>query len=53
VNGYEFNFIDIETKEFYWSYYNNSLDYNRAKEDFLFKSGFIDRYKNIKFYLEE
>ena len=53
VEGYEFNFIDLETKEFYWSYYNDSLDYNSAKEDFLFKSGFIDMYKNIKSYLEE
>ena len=48
VNGYEFNFIDIETKEFYWSYYSDELDYNMAKESFLNKiSG------EVKFYLEE
>ena len=48
VNGYEFNFIDIETKEFYWSYYSDELDYNMAKESFLNKiSG------KVKFYLEE
>lgn len=48
VSGYEFNFIDIETKEFYWSYYSDELDYNMAKESFLNKiSG------KVKFYLEE
>lgn len=48
VSGYEFNFIDIETKEFYWSYYSDELDYNIAKESFLNKiSG------KVKFYLEE
>lgn len=48
VNGYEFNFIDIETKEFYWSYYSDELDYNIAKENFLNKiTG------KVKFYLEE
>lgn len=48
VNRYEFNFIDIETKEFYWSYYSDELDYNIAKESFLNKiSG------KVKFYLEE
>lgn len=48
VSGYEFNFIDIETKEFYWSYYSDELDYNIAKESFLNKiSG------KVKFYLDE
>ena len=48
VSGYEFNFIDIETKEFYWSYYSDELDYNMAKESFLNKiSG------KVKFYLDE
>lgn len=53
VEGYEFNFIDLETKEFYWSYYSDSLNYGIAKEDFLFRSGFLDIHKNVKFYLEE
>lgn len=48
VNGYEFNFIDIETKEFYWSYYSDELDYNIAKENFLNKIT-----SKVKFYLEE
>ena len=48
VNGYEFNFIDIETKEFYWSYYSDELDYNIAKENFLNKVT-----SKVKFYLEE
>ena len=48
INGYEFNFIDIETKEFYWSYYSDELDYNIAKENFLNKIT-----SKFKFYLEE
>ena len=46
---YEFNFIDLETKEFYWSFYSDSLNYNVAKKAF---EG-VFKYKGVKYYLEE
>jgi hypothetical protein len=48
-NVYEFNFIDLETKEFYWSFYSDSLNYNVAKKAF---EG-VFKYKGVKYYLEE
>lgn len=46
---YEFNFIDLETKEFYWSYYTDNLNYNLAKTAF----DRVLQFKNVKYYLEE
>ena len=46
---YEFNFIDLETKEFYWSYYTSDRNYNVAKKAF----ENIFKYKGVKYYLEE
>lgn len=48
-DGYEFNFIDLETKEFYWSYYTDNLNYNVAKTAF----DRVLKFKNVKYYLEE
>nr|DAK47354.1 MAG TPA: hypothetical protein [Caudoviricetes sp.] len=48
-DGYEFNFIDLETKEFYWSYYTDNLNYNLAKTAF----DRVLQFKNVKYYLEE
>ena len=46
---YEFNFIDLETKEFYWSYYTSDRNYNVAKKAF----ENVFKYKGVKYYLEE
>ena len=46
---YEFNFIDLETKEFYWSYYTSDRNYNVAKKAF----EDVFKYKGVKYYLEE
>lgn len=46
---YEFNFIDLETKEFYWSYYTSEKNYNVAKKAF----ENVFKYKGVKYYLEE
>lgn len=48
-DGYEFNFIDLETKEFYWSYYTDNLNYNLAKTAF----DRVLQFKSVKYYLEE
>lgn len=48
-DGYEFNFIDLETKEFYWSYYTDNLNYNLAKTAF----DRVLKFKSVKYYLEE
>lgn len=46
---YEFNFTDLETKEFYWSYYTSDRNYNVAKKAF----ENVFKHKGVKYYLEE